>query len=308
MRIIVFIALLLSGSSVWSQQLAQYSQWAFHQFSFNPAHAGIQPCVDIHTLYRLQWVGFEGAPQSGFGTISIPVTQLRKKFLNTRHGLGARFETDKLGNFSTNRINLAYAAHFNFNQNDRLSMGIYGGVVQFSFDPTKAVTIDSDPSVLRQANIVKPDFTAGFWYNSTYYYTGLTIQNVTRSLWDDLGTTSRHRFHVNLNGGVKFKMGERNSLLPHAIVRIPPKGPMSIDLNLHLDFNNQFTLGLGYRNTDALIAFASLKFQERFMVVYSFDYTLSGIQKVAANTHELSLKFSTCKTRKEGSTGCPLFQ
>lgn len=307
MRVAVLL-ILLASSRVFAQQLPQYTQWAFHQFSFNPAHAGIQPCVDVHTLYRAQWIGFAGAPKSGFATISIPVTQLRKKFLNTRHGLGARFENDRQGSFATNRINLAYAAHFNFNQDDRLSMGIYAGAVQFSFDPTTATTIDDDPSVLRQANIVSPDFTAGFWYNTSSYYAGLTIQNITRSAWNGLGNDSRHRFHLNLNGGFKMKLGERNSLLPHLMLRFPPKGPISMDLNLHMDFNNRFGLGLGYRNTDALMAFVSFKVAERFMIMYSFDYTLSEIQNVSSNTHELSLKFSGCKTRKEGSTGCPLFQ
>ncbi len=292
----------------WSQQLAQYSQWAFHQFSFNPAHAGIQKCVDIHSIYRTQWVGFTGAPNSGMLTVSVPVSQLRKKFLNTRHGLGGRFENDRIGNFATNRINLAYAAHFNFNQNDRLSMGLYAGIVQFSFDPTTATTLTSDPEVMRQANIVKPDFTAGFWYNSTNYYLGLTVQNLTRSQWTGLGFDSRHRFHVNMVGGYKFKLSETNSLLPQLIVRIPPKGPVSYDLNLHFDYMNRFGLGLGYRNTDALIAFASFKIRDQFMIMYSFDYTLSGIQKVSSNTHEISIKFSTCRNREGGTTSCPLFQ
>ncbi|MFO0495893.1 MAG: type IX secretion system membrane protein PorP/SprF, partial [Flavobacteriia bacterium] len=50
-----YIALIvfLTGK-VWSQQLPQYSQWAFHQFSMNPAHAGIKSCIDIHTLFRSQ--------------------------------------------------------------------------------------------------------------------------------------------------------------------------------------------------------------------------------------------------------------
>lgn len=308
MRIGMIIFTIMLSFIGLSQQLAQYSQWAFHQFSFNPAHAGIQPCVDIHTAYRAQWVGFGGAPNSGFATISIPVTQLRKKYLNTRHGLGARFETDKLGNFASNRINLAYAAHFNFNQNDRLSMGLYGGVVQFSFDPTNATTSVPDPEVLRQANVVKPDFTAGFWYNSLNYYGGLTLQNLTRSMWTGIGETSRHRFHVNLVGGFKFKVNESNSLMPHMIVRVPPKGPISYDLNLHFDYSNVFGIGAGYRNSDALIAFVSFKIRDQFMIMYSFDYTISGIQKVSSNTHELSFKFSTCKNRQSGTTGCPLFQ
>jgi type IX secretion system PorP/SprF family membrane protein len=302
---LLILTLPLSGTS---QQLSQYSQWAFHQFSYNPAHAGIMSCIDIHSIYRTQWVGFDGAPNSGIATISIPVQTLRKQYLNTRHGLGARFENDRIGQFATNRMNLAYAAHFNFDRDNRLSMGIYGGIVQFSFDGNSATSVEPDPEILRQTNAVDPDFTAGFWYNSTHYYAGLVVQNVTRSRWDLPGTDSRHRYHVLMNGGYKFKLNESYSFLPHVMLRIPPRGPISFDLNLHFDYANRFGLGLGYRNGDALIAFASFKIQQQFQIIYSFDYTVSDIQSVASNTHELSLRFTTCKDRSTGSIGCPLFQ
>lgn len=294
--------------SGYGQQVSQYSQWAFHQFSYNPAHAGIQECIDIHSIYRSQWGGFDGAPKSGLATISIPVRTLRKQYLNTRHGLGARFENDRVGQFATNRMNLAYAAHFNFDRDNRLSMGIYGGIVQFSFDGNSATTIESDPEIMRQTNTVDPDFTAGFWYNSTNYYGGLVVQNVTRSLWNEPGFNSRHRFHVLLNAGYKFAMSEDFTFLPHALLRIPPRGPVSFDLNALLDYRNVFGVGLGYRNGDAVIAIASLRIKEQFQIVYSFDYTISEIQNVSSNTHEISLRFTTCKDRSGGSTGCPLFQ
>lgn len=302
----IFFFLVLNNSS--AQQISQYSQWAFHQFNSNPAHAGIKSCVDIHTGYRLQWVGFSGAPRSGFMTVSIPVNSRRKQYLTARHGLGAKFENDQAGDFSFNRMNLAYAAHFNFDEYKRLSFGLYGGAVQFAFDPANVTTSEPDATVIRQANFVRPDFTIGSWYNTKNYYFGLSLHNLVRSKWDAPGTDSRHRLHLKLNGGYQLLINERLSLLPVFMARIPPRGPLSVDLNLHLDYANTFGFGIGYRNTDALMFFANFRIKDQFMIAYSFDYNLSAIQKVANNTHEISLKFSSCKGRNNTATGCPLFE
>lgn len=308
MKGFIFTLFILIATTSFGQQIPQYTQWSFHQFSHNPAHAGIKKCIDIHTLYRLQWVGFDGAPKSGFLTVSVPLGSKRRQFLSARQGMGFKFETDQIGQFSTNRINLAYAAHFNFNKIDRLSLGLYGGVLQMAYDPSSTVVNDNDPSVFNQANFLSPDASFGAWYNSQNYYLGLSLQNMIPSKWKDVGTDSRHRFHANLNAGYRFTLNDKIALLPAFIARIPPKGPMSVDLNLHLDYANLINFGIGYRNTDALLAFFNVRFKDQLTIGYSFDYTLSDIQIAAQNTHEISLRFTTCKLDRVGAADCPLFE
>ena len=118
MRSILFLFLNLSCFT-FGQQIPQYTQWSAHQFALNPAHAGIKPCIDIHSLYRMQWVGFDGAPKSGFFTASFPLHSKRKQYLSARHGTGIRFESDRIGQFNVNRFNFAYAGHFNFSKENR---------------------------------------------------------------------------------------------------------------------------------------------------------------------------------------------
>ncbi|MDX2359454.1 MAG: type IX secretion system membrane protein PorP/SprF [Crocinitomicaceae bacterium] len=308
MKRFLIILVLLPLFHSYGQQIPQYSQWSMHQFEGNPAHAGIKRCVDIHTLYRLQWVGFSGAPRSGFLTVSIPLDKKRTKFFAARHGLGFKFETDKIGQFNFNRINAAYAAHFNFDEYKRISFGLYAGIVQMGYDPAGTTTTNPDPSVMNQASQVSPDASFGVWYNDQNYYIGAAFRNLFPSRWDNIGESSRYRFHTALTGGYRWAVGESISLLPAVIVRIPPKGPLSVDLNLHMDYKNIFGIGVGYRNTDAIIGFATIKIKEQFSITYSFDYTLSDIQLGAKNTHEVSLRITTCKTRNRGVASCPLFE
>ena len=291
-----------------AQQVPQYTQWFLHQFSVNPAHAGIKQCVDIHSLYRMQWVGIDGAPDSGFLSVSIPLQARKRRIFSARHGTGFKFETDRIGQFSTNLINAAYAAHFNFNKTDRLSLGLYAGVIQTGYDPSSSTTVDPDPEVMQQANFLSPDATIGAWFNSENYFAGLTLKNLFRSKWTDIGNDSRYRAHLAISGGYRLKVKENITFLPSIILRIPPRNPVSADITLYADYKNIFGLGIGYRSGDAINAILTFKIKEQFSISYSYDITVTAIQSVAKNTHELSLRFTTCKPNRSGPANCPLFE
>lgn len=235
--------LLLSSGKIFAQQIAQYSQWSSHQFALNPAHAGIKSCIDVHTLYRTQWVGFGGAPRSGMFTLSAPLNAKRKQYFSARQGIGMRFESDRIGQFNTNRLNAAYAAHFNFTRDTRLSLGLYGGVIQLGYDPSSSTTIDPDPTVLKEASFVVPDASFGAWWNGQNYYAGLVLDHLIASRWKNIGTSSKFHFHALLNAGYRFQFTDKFTLIPAVLIKIPSRGPVALDLQMMADLNNQFNFG-----------------------------------------------------------------
>ena len=293
--------------SISAQQIPQYTQWMSHQFALNPAHAGIKKCIDLQTLYRAQWIGLDGAPRGGFVTASIPLISKRRKYLSARHGMGVKFENDRIGQIGLNRFNMAYAGHFNFSKDTRLSLGMYAGIVQFGFDPSTATTITADPAVLKDASVVSPDAHFGAWWNGLNYYFGLTLNQLIPSRWP-MGNTSKQRIHMMFNAGYRFNVSDKLTLIPAAIVKIPFTGPMVFDLNLNLDIQNTVNLGVGFRRQDALIAMIGFKIKEQFSIQYSYDYTISSLRNVSSNTHEISIGFITCKPDRKGSANCPLFE
>lgn len=305
--VIFFFFSMLLAFSAKSQQLPQYSQWFWNQLAINPAHSGIKSCVEVKTQIRTQWLGLEGAPNSGNFTFSIPLYAKRKSFLSARHGLGARFERDQIGAFTGNRFNLSYAAHLNFTQDNRLSVGIGAGIQQWAYNKDKATTVVADPLLAQSNTMIAPDANLGFWWNGKNYYFGLAIQELTRSSWQRISNDSRFKFHYSLSAGYRWLVKEGITILPSAIVRIPPKSKISADLNVIVDFNNQFGIGVGYRNTDAVMFFMNVKIKEQFAIGYSFDYVLSSLGRNEFFTHEISLTFSGCKALKVTKTGCPMF-
>lgn len=302
----IFVILFVKSS--FSQQLPQYSQWSFNQFSVNPAMAGIKNCLDVRTAIRLQYLGIDGAPQSGLFTINAPINAKRKDLSSPYHGIGAKIERDVIGNFTDFAVSMAYALHFPLDREKRLSFGLSGGVQQFSFNQENVTTVDPDPAVAQSANVfMVPLLGAGAWYNSKDFYVGLSMDQMARNKWRDIGFSSRFGIHTKLTTGTRWGFDNGNSLLPSALLRIPPSGPMSLDLNLMMDFKNNFLLGFGFRNTDALIALFRIRF-DKFSVGYSFDFITSNLQGGNFNTHEISILFNNCRNRGSKIDACPLFE
>ena len=46
------------------QQDAQYTQYMYNTMSVNPGYAGQRDVLSVTALYRSQWVGIDGAPET----------------------------------------------------------------------------------------------------------------------------------------------------------------------------------------------------------------------------------------------------
>jgi type IX secretion system PorP/SprF family membrane protein len=298
--VLIFISCLAKA-----QQIPQYSQWFWNLSAINPAFVGIKPCLEIKALYRNQYINLDGAPTSGFLTFNSPIYRDKKKFLTPRQGVGFKFESEKIGAFNMNRFNFSYAGHFNFTTETRLSLGINAGFRQWVFDRDKITTLVPDPVVNESRSVITPDASIGAWWNGKNYFVGLSFMELTASKWK-VGD-SRFKWHSFLNAGFRFKMNENFTFLPFALIRIPPKGPVSMDINAVFNYKNKIDFGLGLRNKDAVIFLIQYKLKENFVLAYSYDHVFSTLGNRLYPSHEISISFGTCRNKAQGSTICPLF-
>ena len=87
------LVLIMSGGlskAVFSQQDAQFSQYMFNTMAINPGYAGSADLLNASVLFRAQWVGFDGAPQTQTLTANTP---LKNKSL----AIGGNLYNDVLG-------------------------------------------------------------------------------------------------------------------------------------------------------------------------------------------------------------------
>ena len=285
----------------------------FNQFGHNPAVAGSKECMDIKTGYRLQWMGFEGAPKTGYLSFQSRLKQKQKKPDQSYHGIGLYLEKDQVGPIGTTYIYPAYAYHIPLNKGYTLSGGVFAGVQQYSFDNNLTLFNPIDNATGASENVwIFPDITAGLWLYHESLYAGLAAGQLynkhIKGPGGQIGINSRIERHYNFTAGYRFLLGEGQSLIPSTMVKFILLAPPSIDMNVMWDYENLFTLGVSYRNVDAVAVLAKFSLFSFLDVAYSFDYTTSKIRKGSSNSHEIMLSLYLCEGKLRTAAGiCPAY-
>ena len=307
MKKIIGILLLFPVFS-FGQQVPHISQWSQHHYAINPAHTGIKTCMEVQSTIRGQWLNIAGAPTTGFVTISAPLKAKRKKVLSARHGLGGIISTDQIGPFQQFNFQLSYAGHFNFTVENRLSLGLAVGASQLSFDLAKAKPLTIDPVINGSNSELLPSATFGAWWNGKNYYVGMSLYQLIKQNWRLIGMNAQSSMHGMMNAGARVRMNESISFLPGMYIGFTKSAPLDLQLQALIDYKNRFTFGLGYRNTDAVIGFLGIRFEEKWRLIYSYDFVLSSLRQGLTNTNELTLSYSPCRNVNNIKQLCPLFE
>lgn len=309
-RFIVLISIVFLSVELNAQQLTQYSQTVFNQFAINPATAGIKRCIDANVGYRFQWIGIKGAPMSGYLTFSSGIKTKDKRYIGVKHGIGGMIERDDIGHFAQTSFNFSYSFQYHFSRELRFAAGVSFGAFVFEFDGSNASTIVADPGLFGKSNkFYIPDAIFGLWMNGRNFYVGATMRNLIRNKWKQIGFDSRMLMHYTINGGYNARFAkDEMSIVPSLLLRIPPKGPLTLELNVLYNYKNLFSVGLLYRSSDAIGAMFRFRFLNYMSVSYSFDFVTSKMGPRTAYTHEIGIGFSTCKSKAKDPAACPTFE
>lgn len=309
---ILFILLFIVGviySPLKAQQLPQSSHYMFNQFAYNPALAGIKSCIDIHTGARFQWVGLEGAPKTGFLNVSVPIKTKKNNVLAPTHGVGLQAELDQIGPFGELEVQAAYAIHIRITRELKFSAGAFLGFKQLSMDANRASTIYPDPAVTNSAKkFIFPDGSLGLWLHNKKFYAGLSYNQLFRNKWDKIGLTSRYTNHITLTGGYKIPLKKHFSFIPSVMMKFAFNTTPSIDLTAMVDYKNIISLGLTYRNEDALAVILKANILNYVFVAYSYDISTSKLKVINKGSHEISLGIYTCRSKGKDTNECPVFE
>jgi len=307
-KLLVVISVFALSVFAFGQQIPHMSQWSNHQFAINPAHAGIKRCLEVQSTLRGQWINIEGAPVTGWITVSAPLRAKQKKFLSARHGLGGSVNYDQIGAFKQITAVLTYAGHFNFSIDNRLSLGLSFGATQLAFDIDKAKPLTPDPKVNGSGVELKPTATFGAWWNGKNYYAGMALYQLVPQTWKVIGMDAQPYIHGMVNAGFRATLSEKWTLLPALYAGFTKAAPIDLQLQALFDYTNRFITGIGFRNTDAVIGFLGFRFEERWRAMYSYDFILSPMRAGSYHSHEITISFSPCKTLSSDQQLCPLFE
>lgn len=289
------IITMLSVFGVAAQQDPQYTQYMYNTLSVNSAYAGSLGHLAITGIYRTQWVGLEGAPNTQSFTLDTPVAK--------NVGLGLSIVNEEIGPSEEQYIDANFSYTIQSGQTHKLSFGIKGGGRVINIDWTKGS--HREPDVQFRENITNkflPVVGAGLYWHGERDYIGVAVPNfMTRERYDydeiadDL---VNERMHVYLIGGIVFDLSAHTKFKPAVLVKYVAGAPLIADFSANFMFNNVFTLGASYRTGDSVSAMASLQITPQFLVAYAYDYTTTELQTYNSGTHEIMLRFELVSRKK----------
>lgn len=289
------IITMLSVFGVAAQQDPQYTQYMYNTLSVNSAYAGSLGHLAITGIYRTQWVGLEGAPNTQSFTLDTPIAK--------NLGLGLSVVSEEIGPSEEQYVDANFSYTIQSGLTHKLSFGIKGGGRVINIDWTKGS--HREPDVQFRENITNkflPVVGAGLYWHGERDYIGIAVPNfMTRERYnyDDIADDLvNERMHVYLIGGIVFDLSAHTKFKPAVLVKYVAGAPLIADFSANFMFNNAFTLGASYRTGDSVSALASLQITPQFNVGYAYDYATTELQTYNSGTHEIMLRFELVSRKK----------
>jgi type IX secretion system PorP/SprF family membrane protein len=328
-KIYILWGLLLGMSQAWGQQRPQFSQYMMNNYLLNPAISGIEDYTDVKLGMRQQWVGLEGAPETFYVSAHTPLNKLarevrsvgprkgthtikRNRFVRDlpHHGVGLLAMTDQTGPLRRSNFHLTYAYHLPVSRKVTVAAGAYGGLLRYSFDPSRATYMNPADPVINGDYLNRNyfDLGLGFWIYSEDFFVGLSGAQLLRSNRDlnmrENGINNVMQNHYNATAGYKLRLGRDVSLIPSVMVKLAQPSPVSLDVNMQAVFVERVWVGASYRNEDALVVMAGVNISHIMDVSYAYDYNSSGLNTTNKGTHEIVLGL---KLFNKSKVICPRF-
>jgi type IX secretion system PorP/SprF family membrane protein len=286
----------------------------FNGLTINPALAGSYETFNAQLLYRMQWLGFGGAPHSQVGSVDGVLNQ------SYSMGWGLSVVGEQMGLMSTMGAYATYAYRIRLNEmDDRLSLGLSAGAMQEKFGGVEASATSSngeaiyaDDPLLRPDSRWWPDFRVGAYYSyGKTAYVGLSASNLGSFI--DFGADSfrLNSPHIYLMAGMHHYFDADWRLSPTLLAHYTLYDRPLLDANVAVTYRDMVWLGLGLRATlpfnepkgssypkasvaNAMAIMAEVWVTPSLRIGYCYDYSLTrmAVGNVQTGSHEISLGYT----------------
>lgn len=272
--LIPFLFIGITFQGLMAQQDAQYTQYMYNTMSVNPAYAGSRGQLSFAGLYRSQWVGLDGAPETFTLNLHSPIR-------NSRLGYGISIVNDNIGDGVVQETYLDAAISYTIQvaMDAKLSFGLKLGGNMLSLDFNGLRNFDEE--VVSQDNIdnkFNPNFGLGVYYHTDRFYAGLSAPNVLESEYFDndnsdgsVNFQSAERINLYLITGYVFDMGPDLKFKPALLTKAVGGAPLQVDLSASFLFADKFSFGAAYRWDAALSGLVGFQLTEQLMVGLAYD-------------------------------------
>lgn len=270
-----------------AQQDAQFTQYMYNTISVNPAYAGSRGVLSVFGLYRTQWIGLDGAPETSTFSINTPLN-------SSKLGLGVSLVNDKIGPTNENTLSADLSYSIPTSETFKLSFGIKATANIFNLDFNKLSYEDQDdPQFQDLDNKFTPNIGAGVYWHSDRAYLGLSVPNfIETNRYDDNDTAIfKDKINYYLIAGYVFDLNYDIRFKPALLTKMVQGAPLQVDVSGNFMFYDKFTVGLAYRWSASVSAMAGFQVSDGLYIGYGYDHETTNLRKYNSGSHEIFLRF-----------------
>jgi len=290
--ILLFTILLASKGN--AQQDPQYTQYMYNMNIINPAYTGSTEGLSVGALYRSQWVGLDGGPETFTFNVHSPVGK--------QVGLGLSVISDQIGPVKETNAYIDFSYTIPLGTVTKLAFGIKGG---FTFHDIGLIGLDViddfDPNFQSNINEMTPNVGAGvYFYKPNKYYISVSVPNILNGVHLDTNGTKigSEKEHFFAAAGYVFDLSENFKLKPHTLLKYATNAPVSYDINANVFMYNMVEVGLGYRLQDSFSGMINFQVSNNMRIGYAYDAIRSDLDIVTNSSHEIFINFDLNFTKK----------
>ena len=329
--------LLIAANLSSNAQGLHFSQYNNSPMLLNPANTGLLQDNDWRAgiNYRNQWSTL-AVPYNTF-SIFADCGLMRNKLETSWLGAGIAVWRDAAGNgnLSLTKIQTNLAYHILTSEKTSFSAGIGAGYNQRSVDFSK-LTFDTqwdefsfnknlpnnETNTKQKSSFLDMSAGANFsYYNNTNFYVKLSVgaRNLNQPVESFYGENNKLGLRPMANIEMTYKASEKFMINPSVYYTRQKKaselvGGAMFNINVgenRVAGNNEFLIGVFYRNKDAAIVAAGYKFRQHKFTV-SYDHTVSDLSQGNGGLGAFEISLLLQGNYKPGnevtsSYGCPRF-
>lgn len=302
----ISMSVLLLGIFSHAQQDAQYTQYMYNTVSVNPAYAGSRGHMSIAALYRAQWVGLEGAPETQTFNLHTPMGY---KGL----GMGLSVVNDVIGPTSETYFDVDFSYTIQTGVEGQLSFGLKASAhlldIRFSElnqdggqgpDPTLQQNID---------NRFSPNIGAGVYYHTDRFYAGLSVPRMleTEHFDESSLSTARERMNWYLITGYVWELNPFLKFKPALLTKWVEGAPLQVDVSANFMFNDKFIVGAAYRWDAAFSGMFGFNISDKFLIGIAYDREITDLGATTFNDGSFEIILRYDFIRSLGNLKSPRF-
>ncbi|MCP4459085.1 MAG: type IX secretion system membrane protein PorP/SprF [Cytophagales bacterium] len=287
---LLLFLLILTAITTYAQQTPLYSQYFLNPYLYNPAAVGAEENAKAFLLYRKQWVGVTGAPETQTFTLD-------GKLRNHPVGLGLSVYNDI--NNVIGRTNFSVSSSYTIllanTQKLAFGMSVQGIQNKIFFDRIQADDL-TDPNLLSSIDRRTAfEMTVGLFYSMDKLKIGFAVDQLLQREVRFENPAQFQALEFNLvrhyigSAQYTFDLNNRFELEPLLLTRMVQGLPGYFDFNLLARYKKNIWISSAYRHAIGMAFSFGFELQNQMTIGYTYEVPTSDLSIIGSSSHEFVL-------------------